>query len=180
MNRSAYLAVLVAFLVVAAFSVPILLQPNLPKILAVTNPTIKLEYMFACGGGSCLAMPKASLDAEVHVNSNSPLKCLDLHVNGAMESQICWDLTATIQYTDCSSPGRSCTNMRIDTNVTKTVRSVEVSFWLYNGTNNTPIIRAGTAYQVDFLAHFEDGSSAETSATVLAMVEGPTTTSISR
>ena len=176
MNRSIFLVIAVSLVILAALFSPSLFQPRLSTNLTVTNASIMLEYQYYCQSSSgCTAVPKATLYAEIFVSSNSPLSCLDVHLNGAMEGQNCFDLTHTVQETFCSVPGAMCTNSPVNTNNTKTIRSFPLRLPLFNGSFNTPIIRVGMSYQLEVVAHFQDGASAEALELIFARSDATTT-----
>lgn len=171
--------------VVAAFLGYGIVLPLKPTAFTVTNVSLRFQEDYFCKSisGPCTPIPAAYLYATVFVSSSSPLSCFDVHVNGAMEEQTCWNLTAPgFPYSECSGSGSnySCTTGLRENSNTQTVHTFLINQRLLNGSNDTPIIIAGRSYSAYFIAHFQDGSESTASANVVAAAStGNSTTSVS-
>jgi hypothetical protein len=129
----------------------------------------------ACLGPSAICTIAQESDVQlsgtVSVNASTPLSCLDVYVNGSAEGGTCWTLNATaFTQTECNGSGNqtSCSLVINKNTNTETSRIVTFGQTIFNGTDSTPFIFAGKAYQITLVAEFQDSSNITASEIVVA------------
>jgi hypothetical protein len=136
---------------------------------------------------SCQAPPAICAESNIQVSgtasvdSNTPLSCLDVYVNGSSEGSACWNVTSpAFTTTECNETGNqtSCSLVINSNTNTETARAAEFDVQLSNGTDNSPLIFAGKSYQITLVSVFQDGSNSTASAVVVATINNSLTVSV--